>query len=201
MRECSQQRNAMIEQFLQSQLAPATARQRHLLMARGACAILGTILFVAGSLYLAGIRSNSTAQGLLILLAGSLLLVKVRTNRWNPDLKKLAREIEAENPQLQALLLTAVDLKVEPGRDLNFMERRLLHQTVQQIEKYSGFQELSAKQLRWYRSGQWSFIVALAFLILQFHETADVTVLGATLSTSVQVFPAMDRSKKELRLL
>ena len=179
----------MIEQFLQNQLAPAAARQRKLMMARWSCALLAAGVLLGFIFWLLGFNSQANGLLLFVLIFGSLLVLTLRINRWRPDLKKLARDIEAQNPELQALLLTAVEQKASEDGKVSFLQKRLLTQTAAAIEKSSGFGKISSRELGWYRFGQFALLGLFALTLYQFHSKAGMDNRVAVIGSAVQVFP------------
>ena len=98
---------------LERHLDPLAQRQRtwRTWRALGACWVVG--LVVASALWALEVNSIAT----LPMLVGVLIIVAVlavrRANDWRPDYQDLARRIERDNPDLHAVLLTALEQEPE----------------------------------------------------------------------------------------
>ena len=103
----------MIESHLKQHLEPVAQRRRQLQLFTGLAASWGAVA-VAALLFLllrryAGLSSPVILGGLLLAALVAAFLVWRRSSRWEPDFREVARRIEQENPELHALLLTAVE--------------------------------------------------------------------------------------------
>lgn len=156
----------MIDRLLQTHLEPVARKERWTRLAR---------TFTRGWLAVAGVglgfilvyRATGWASPwLFLLLAGATLtwtFLLWRSNRRAPlDFPSLARRIEAENPKLHALLLTAIEQKPEAGTDtLSYLQERVIREALAE-DRHSLWRHRATEQLHRARFGN---LVALALLV------------------------------------
>src|SRR5687767_8921143 len=100
----------MIQPLLQSHLEPVAERLRRLRLLRvftwfwfGA-ALGGTALVLIGRLF--DLPPLFLITGVFVLAAIAALVLRQRLTAWTPDYRQMARRIEADHPDLHALILT-----------------------------------------------------------------------------------------------
>src|SRR5262245_50502974 len=71
-----------------------------------------------------------------LLPLGLVVIRMLRQDRSRGDLRELARQIEEEHPELQGRLLTAVQQAPSAGGTLNFLQERLLLETLKHAEEH-----------------------------------------------------------------
>lgn len=157
----------MIQPLLQSQLDPVAQRLRRLRLLRvfawfwfGA-AVAGTAFAILGRLL--GQPPLFLITGVFVLAAILALVLRQRLTAWTPDYRQMARNIEANHPDLHALLLTAVEQ--EPDRDtghLNFLQQRVIDQAVEEIRRRGLLETVSSDELG--RAESRSFALLMLFL-------------------------------------
>jgi hypothetical protein len=158
----------MIQPLLQSHLEPVARRSRRLRLLRAftwfwiGTALAGTALVVIGRLLqlppLFLIAGVFTVGGIVALI------VHQRLNRWNPDYRQIARDIEANHPDLHALLLTAVEQRPDPQTgDLNFLQQRVIDQALEETRRRQIIDTVSPDELA--KAESRSFAVLLLFLL------------------------------------
>jgi hypothetical protein len=93
------------------------------------------------------------------LVIVAMLIARAFAERGVPDVKTLARQIEATHPELRAALLTAMEQK--PGADgrYSYLQERVLDDVVRHAVRNSWRDSLSAERLK--RSG---WLLALGFI-------------------------------------
>src|SRR5260221_9410074 len=75
--------------------------------------------------------ASSLASSVFILLAiGAALVLLIPHARTEPDWRHLARLIETRYPQLDGRLLTAVQQHANAGQELNYLQQRVLEETL-----------------------------------------------------------------------
>jgi hypothetical protein len=127
----------MIDRILKSHLEPIARDHRRwelfriLIRGWGAAALLGLVFIL--------IRFQtgwSSPLLLLLLAAGAVVwacLAWWQSRRGEPDYKSLVRRIEEENPELHALLLTAVEQTPDPTTgQLNYLQDRIVREALAQ---------------------------------------------------------------------
>lgn len=124
----------MISWLLEQRLRPAVIRHRRVALLWRLAAAWGIIALVAFAL--AGFRPFT---GLSAVLAAAVLALAavftglvlwLRHQRRPANLGEVARALEARYPELQGLLLTAVQLPAGDLADTNFLQRRVLRDAV-----------------------------------------------------------------------
>jgi hypothetical protein len=121
----------MIARLLQVKLDPVARRYRHWLLWRGLALCWFSAAIVGGALLLlhrqTGWGSANLAPILGVAVGVAVVWVWRRIHQGQPDWLRLARQIEEQNPELQALLLTAVEQKpdVHTGQ-FSYLQDRLI---------------------------------------------------------------------------
>jgi small-conductance mechanosensitive channel len=107
----------MIEEALRKRLRPIVNRRRRLHLAHtlSVCWLVAALLgigLISVNRYL-GFKSQAANWVLFISTALITLYALYRSRRMQPDYKAVARHIERQNPDLQALLLAAIEQQPE----------------------------------------------------------------------------------------
>jgi len=68
----------------------------------------------------------------VVALAGvaAAILIALKYRKTEPDWRRIAGEIEARHPELEGRLITAVQQQAGPGGELNFLQKRLVHEAM-----------------------------------------------------------------------
>ena len=158
----------MIAPFLRSQLTPVAQRQRQWrLQSRLAACWAGAALAGFIGIFLQRFAGISL-PGLMLLLGTATavcsLLIWKRTQKWEPDFRQIARQIEQHHPELHALLLTAVEQRPEEatGR-FNFLQERVIQEAVNQNQRHQWVETISRRRLM---ALQWVQLLALVALVV-----------------------------------
>lgn len=157
----------MIAKVLQRRLEPVAQRQRawrlwkELSLAWLACIGLALALLALKRLTGWGPVWMPWLLGLGALVWG--VRIWWRTGHWQPDYRELARRIEQHEPQLHALLLTAVEQEPDPVTgQYHYLQERVIQQAIDESFKQRWIEAVSPAQLFWMRCAHW---VALAALV------------------------------------
>ena len=92
-----------------------------------------------------------------------------------PDLKKLARQVEEKHPDLNSLLVTAVDMNLSPGSRVGYLQSQVLGQVTEHAIRNRWVRQVSNEKLA--RAGWLQFFSLIAFfgaawlLLGQFSKT------------------------------
>src|SRR4051794_11191765 len=122
------------ETLLRSALERIANRQRRLLLwcqfgASWAMAgLAGVILLIIQRQ--AGWTSALTLPIVALLGIGLALAAAIRHRRSKPDLRELARKIEARHPDLEGRLLTAVQQQPKADGQLDYLQQRLVDEAL-----------------------------------------------------------------------
>ena len=157
----------MIEPLLQSHLDPVARRLRRLRLLRAfgwfwlGAALAGTAVAVIGRLL--ELPPLFIIAGLFTVAGIIAIILHHRLSSWNPDYRQIARDVEANHPELHALLLTAVEQQpdAETGK-LNFLQQRVIDQALAETRRRKLLDTVSPDQLG--RAESLSFAVLLLFL-------------------------------------
>ena len=162
----------MIEEALRRQMQPAVDRRKHVYLAwrMAACwliaGLIGVVLTAIGWLW--GWRSPWTVMGLFIGTFQATVWVIYRSGRLQPDYHALARDIEQRHPELQALLLAAVEQKPEgPDGQWGYMQRRVIGEAVTHATGHEWQESVSTKHLFVANLGRFAALVFLFVVLLQ----------------------------------
>lgn len=115
----------------------------------------------------------STPLALLTVLASlaAILIGWIRINTSGIDLKSLARKVEAEHPDLNAMLLTALDMDLEPGGRVGYLQSQVLAKVTEHAVRHRWIRRVSTTKLiraGWYQLGALAaFFIGLWLLIGQ----------------------------------
>src|SRR3954469_4178017 len=184
--------NCMIESHLKQHLEPVAQRRRQLKFFTG-LAISWAAIAVAALLFLlvrryAGLSSPIVLGGLILVAITAAFLAWRRSARWQPDFREVARRIENENPELHALLLTAVEQQPDPkSGKLNFLQDRLVREAVAECQKRDWIQTVSTRELTWARAGALASLLVLAVCLFGLRTVSTSTAKWASKSPSRKV--------------
>ncbi len=162
----------MIEEALRRQMQPAVDRRMHVHLAwrMAVCwliaGLIGIVLAMVGWLW--GWRSPWATLGLFIGAFLATIWLVLRSRRLQPDYRALARTIEQQHPELQALLLAAVEQKPEgPEGQWGYMQRRVIGEAIEHAAGHEWQESISVTQLFVANFARFAAIVFLVIVLLQ----------------------------------
>jgi len=157
----------MIEEALRKRLRPIVKRRRrlHLACLLSVCwivaALLGVGLISANRYW--GWKSPVANWALCISTVLATLYALYRSRRMRPDYRAVARHIEQQNPDMQALLLAAIEQEPEqPGGQFGYLQDRVIGEAVRHATKHDWLQSISTKKLL---SAEFGGAIALSLII------------------------------------
>jgi hypothetical protein len=129
----------MIAPQLQAQLEPVAMRFRRLQLWRGLAVCWG-LTALAGAVFLAiyhftGWRSSWSLPLLALAGVAGAFTVRRLVQGQATDFHWLASQIEQENPELHALLLTAVEQQAKSGGELSYLQQRVISEAIAKAEQ------------------------------------------------------------------
>ncbi|MDX1563825.1 MAG: hypothetical protein R3236_00400 [Phycisphaeraceae bacterium] len=137
---------------LAQRLVPIARRDDKLRLWRQLAAVWAVAATAAAVLFFAwrgGMLSGPSLLGPILAAAGFGSLWTVMRYRSRPtDEGRIARRIEAEHPDLQALLLTAVEQEPKDGRSMSFLQQRVVREALDHAERSGWEQAAPASRLR-----------------------------------------------------
>lgn len=161
----------MITPLLQTALEPIVARHRLLRRVKFLAWSWFAVAVSAGAMTLAGIR----LPGALVFVALWLVVVRYalrRADAWSPDYRAIARSIEAKEPKLHSLLVTAVEQQPDPKTgQLYFLQQRLIAEAIRASRQQQWVDAIPAR--RW--AGAFSLhAIFLAAMIAALYWRSEV---------------------------
>ena len=153
---------------LERHLDPLAQRQRtwRTRRALAICWVVG--LVVASALWALGVNSIATLPALVGVLIIAAVLAVRRANDWRPDYQDLARRIERDNPDLHAVLLTALEQEPDPKTgELNFLQQRVINEALAEARKGHWIESVPAARLVRAAAFQWVALIAMLALFTQ----------------------------------
>jgi len=142
----------MIEEALRKRLRPIVKRRRrlHLAYLLSACWIVAALLgigLISANRYW-GLKSPVANWALCISAVLATLYALYRSRRMRPDYKAVARHIEQQNPDMQALLLAAIEQEPEqPDGQFGYLQDRVIGEAVRHATKHDWLQSISKMKL------------------------------------------------------
>lgn len=137
----------MIEHTLRRQLEPIVTRRRRLDLAWRLsrywliAALLGLVLI--GADWLWGWRLPFGAGLWCIATIAATIAAIYKTDRIRPDYQAIARDIEQHHPDLQALLLAAIEQKPDhPGGRLGYLQTQVLKEAIVHATNHDWLQSI-----------------------------------------------------------
>ncbi|MEO1843373.1 MAG: hypothetical protein ABGZ37_03745, partial [Akkermansiaceae bacterium] len=190
----------MIESILQRQLAPIVARLKAIRRRRSRAIVFAVIAFLAwlGGLAARDAEGTSLSWLWLPVIGGlvTVLILKVAAQRPVINLRKVAHEIEAENPELKALLLTAVEEEEKVrGAKLGFLQERLILEAASKAIGARWSDTVGGNASRGWRAGQLlatcAMVIACGILTVEnWPKGAETGLAGADPAGEVAVPPS-----------
>jgi hypothetical protein len=144
----------MIEQALYDRLQPVVDRRKRLYSA-SRLSLCWLILGLVGILLTAlrpqlGIGISYAAATLCLAAVVAAIVVIRRSNRFQPDYRAVARNIEQHHPELKALLLTAVEQKPEgPDGRFGYLQMQVLREALTHATDHDWLESVPARRLKW----------------------------------------------------
>ena len=157
----------MIEEALRKRLRPIVNRRRrlhlvYLLSTFWLAGVLVGIGLISVNRYW-GLKSPFANWALCISTALATLYALYRSRRMRPDYKAVAQHIERQNPDMQALLLAAIEQEPEqPDGQFGYLQHRVIGEAVRHATKHDWLQSISTKKLL---SAQLGGAIALTLII------------------------------------
>jgi len=169
----------MIEEALRRQLQPVVDRRKHVYLAwrMAVCWLVAGLIgvVVTGVGWLWGWRSPWAAVILFVGAAIATIWAIFRARRLQPDYRALARTVEQQHPDLQALLLAAVEQQPEgPDGQWGYLQRQVVADAIAHAVGHDWQQSISGGQLFLANLGR---VAAMAFLFIILLQVVPPTSL------------------------
>lgn len=142
----------MIEKALRKRLRPIVNRRRRLHLAWKLSAywfVSGLIgVGLIGADWLWGWSSPIANWALCILTVLVTVVALYKYDRMKPDYRAVARNIERQHPDMQALLLAAIEQEPEGlGGQLGYLQERVIGEALRHAAKHDWLRSVSSKSL------------------------------------------------------
>jgi hypothetical protein len=161
----------MNDAFLKTRLDRALRRQRGLALGRSLAAVwAGAALVAAGAFWTQRAVGASWPLlfPLLVALAAAAAL-GVAIFQWTcpADYRALARRIEGRHPELDGLLLTAVQQQVAPGAEASYLQERVLQEARARSQQQDWRDVVPAGRLWFWQGAHVAALGLFAFAVVQ----------------------------------
>jgi hypothetical protein len=179
----------MIEKALRKRLRPIVNRRRRLHLARRLSAywlVSGFIgIGLIGANWLLGWSSPIANWALCILTVLATAVAIYKYDRMKPDYRAVARNIERQHPDMQALLLAAIEQEPKGlGGQLGYLQERVIGEALRHASKHDWLHSVSTTSL-WL--AHFGGIAALSFIILALSQLLPSTSSLFTIDRGVLV--------------
>jgi len=120
---------------------------------------------------------------------GAALVLLVRHARTEPDWRHLAHLIETRYPQLDGRLLTAVQQNANAGHELNYLQQRLLEETLLFSHQSDWAEAIPKSRLAFAQTAHWLALIFCAFILWKLPGTEKRGLLARISDVSITVTP------------
>jgi hypothetical protein len=185
----------MIDRLLQIHLEPVARAERRARLLKS-LAVGWLVIAGVGLFFILRHRATGLISPWPFVLLGLVTLIWTviawrRSKRGSLDFQVIARNIEAENPKLHTLLLTAVEQQPDVStQKLNYLQDRVIREALAE-DRNSLWRKRAAKQLRFAQLGSVTALVLLTLALANLYHAAPprVAMLTEILSSDVSVTP------------
>jgi len=173
----------MMDRLLQTHLDPIARGSRRWQLWRN-LALCWAVAALAGLAALLAVRSLDWSSGwtFLILAVGTAVAAAIIVRRFlttTPDYRAVARQIEEQNPELHALLLTAVEQRPDSATgELNYLQHRLVSEALSHDQKYDWSEVVPESRINLARMGHWLALVLFLFVLWGLRATGGHDLLA-----------------------
>ena len=181
---------------LEKLLAPVIAAKRRLRFHQGLIAIWLTSAVALFVFTRVNYWSGVDTSGLVPLIAFGAIIGSIvhaiLNRRWLPELNVLAADIEANHPELRAMLKTAVEQTPDPVTgEFSFLQKQLFQDLHYETEKHPWFHPISFEKMMAARFGTMLSLCALLASIgaLRFESVDGLAGGGVVISRDIEVTP------------
>ncbi|MGO8677308.1 MAG: hypothetical protein ACLQVX_15735 [Limisphaerales bacterium] len=124
---------------------------------------------------------------LAVLSVAAVVVVLIRQGRVQPDWRALARRIEGRYPGLDGRLLTAIQQEPQAGRELSFMQERLVREVLAQNQRGNWAELVPSSRIRWAQAAHWLALMVLAGTLSGLRSTGGRHLLARNPDFDFQV--------------
>lgn len=122
-----------------------------------------------------GWRPEYGIHSLLGFAFVSALMVWLSCRRFAPDLQWLARQVEEDHPELNSLLLAAVEQKPDENGRYSYLQQRVIREAIQHAAHSRWSEKFSRPQKRIALGAHWTALAAALALIVVYLTPGIVT--------------------------
>jgi len=183
----------MIAPLLKTELEPVARRYRRLLLWRGLA--LGWTLAALAGIGVLGLRELTgwpLPFAFPILLAAAVVAtfeVWWRVRLAEPDRRWIARQIEAQHPELHALLLTAVEQAETSGAQLGYLQQRVIRDAVAHAHEHEWARTIGASQIFLAQTAGLAALLVFALVLGGLRGAEKRAALARLIQDSLTVTP------------
>ena len=165
----------MMDRLLQTHLDPIARGSRRWLLWRN-LALCWAVAALAGlaALLAFGSLDGSSGWVFFLLLAGAAvaaIVIVLRFRATSPDYQAVVRQIEEQNPELHALLLTAVEQQPDSATgELNYLQQRVISEALEHHRRTPWGERISRRLfLAW--GAHWAALLLFVLVLAGLHPT------------------------------
>lgn len=183
-----------IDSKIQQQLEPVLRRQQRvgLLRKLASCWAVGALMGL-GLLLLERQSGWSSALGLPViglLTSCAAIVTWVRHGMGTPVWSEVASQIEGHHPELGGRLITAIQQQPGAGGELNYLQQRLILQTLEYARRTSWRNTIPQSRLRFAEAANWLALMLFASVLIGLRNTGGYQLLlSRTFADGIAVTP------------
>jgi hypothetical protein len=160
--------------LLKSALEPVVRRQkllRLMLCSAAVWLVLGAIGF---ALWRSDVRGAAAVGGLGGAALIAWIAVRRKISAWEPDYLGIARSVEHRHPDLHALLVTAVEQRLDPATGkLDFLQQRVVADAVAEMRRHDCVQTVPGWHLAGATALQFAMLALLGFSAVALRPSSE----------------------------
>src|SRR5437660_8442258 len=132
----------------------------------------------------------SLASSVFIVMAiGAAVVLLIQNARTEPDWRHLARLIESRYPQLDGRLLTAVQQNANAGQELNYLQQRVLEETLRYSHQNDWANAIPKSRVVLAQTAHWLALILCGSILWKLPSPEKHGLLARISDVSVTVTP------------
>jgi hypothetical protein len=136
-----------------------------------------------------GWTSSLVLPSVLLLGLLAAIVIDVRQSRHRPALPEIARRIEARHPELEGRLVTALQQEPGPSGHLNYLQQRLVQETIAYGRRTDWLDTIPLKVLRLAQATHWLALALFAITLFELRGTGGGRLLSRLVTEGITVTP------------
>src|SRR5438876_989996 len=136
-----------------------------------------------------GWASSLAVAAFVVMATGAAVVLLIQHARTEPDWRHLALLIENRYPQLDGRLLTAVQQNANPGQELNYLQQRVLEETLRYSHQSDWAEAIPKSRVVLAQTAHWLALILCAFIVWKLPSPEKPGLLARISYVSVTVTP------------